>query len=158
MTCYCGLQGYFEYKNFELGVLFHSNIKASHSSSSGVRYKIPVGTCPLHGEVGPSSESNEHPPDPVPFSLSTPGPGRGRVEASEREDDPVCKKQRRKLSEEWGGACEVLLPLPYEAVYTAPYVGRDGQFLHQPYFHDAAEVTHIRHDSISIHLVIVDAH
>lgn len=36
-------QGYVEYRNFELGVLFHSR--------PGVRYRAMSGACPLHEEL-----------------------------------------------------------------------------------------------------------
>jgi hypothetical protein len=82
-------------------------------------YKIPVAACPLHG-------ANESIESAYEGSVAT---------------GSASKKQRVQTgTAAGGGGREVVLPLPYEALDTAPYVGADGQFLHQPYFHDTAEV------------------
>jgi hypothetical protein len=89
-------------------------------------YKIPVAACPLHG-------ANESIESAYEGSVAT-------GSASKKQRVQTGTAAEGEGAEGGGGGREVVLPLPYEALDTAPYVGADGQFLHQPYFHDTAEV------------------
>mmetsp|Transcript_20900 Transcript_20900/g.30089 ORF Transcript_20900/g.30089 Transcript_20900/m.30089 type:complete len:707 (-) Transcript_20900:169-2289(-) len=91
----CGhmLEGCIEYKNFELGVLFHTRNKGTEKRRV---YRILDSHCPVHG-------------------LGT-------------------------VSQKGVSSDVIILPLPYEAVRTKAYLGSNGEFLYEPYFHDPSEL------------------
>jgi len=128
----CGIvkEGFVEYKNFELGVLFHSGQRHRHrhrhrlDESSGisgesaestartsyVQYKAYSRTCKVHLH-----------------------PILGAVGARQC-DGSAGSASRSKLQDE-----VIVLPVPYDIGASEPYCDGNG-FLREPYFHDKSEL------------------
>ena len=110
-----------------MGVLFHSDYSAGGEGNS-YRYKIRSPFCPRHRPP--------HCGDRDPLnSQSVLGVKRARHACTPDTADQSPPRERVR-----GSGAEVLLPLPFEAISTNAYVGSEGQFQAQPYFHDSSEV------------------
>lgn len=116
-------QGFIEYKNFELGVLFHSGLRhqgargAGNPGESGgrtvstsyVQYKAYNRACKVHSHpiLGPARAGQQH------YGMS------GNTFSSQDEI--------------------IVLPVPFDICASMPYCDSNG-FLREPYFHDKSEV------------------
>lgn len=123
------LQGFIEYKNFELGVLFHSGqqqMTSHHPRVAGgvgagryVQYKAYNRTCALH----------THPVLGPPCS-----------EGSGALDITRSGSQGHTCTSPEGGDAVVVLPVPYDMLGSDPFCDHK-TFLKEPYFHDKSEVS-----------------
>ena len=107
------MQGFIEYKNFELGVLYHSGTQQRSSidnvEADYVQYKAYNRNCTVHRHpvVGPPASATTKPYTPI-------------------------------VNEEGGKV--IVLPLPYDLLTYDPFCNEKG-FLKEPFFHDKSEVS-----------------
>ena len=133
LSALASTQPFIEYKNFELGVLFHSGQQpagpAVARAGAYVQYKAYNRACQVHRHpvLGPADHMARG-EDNSCFA------GGQRVVES-----PAALDEDKGEGGGGGGDAVVVLPVPYDMLRPDPYCDAKG-FRKEPYFHDKSEV------------------